>query len=126
MRRRDFIAGLGSAAVSPLVARAQQSGRVRIGIMFTALPPDDPEVPTRLTAFVQKLQELGWTDGRNMSKPTASARQFRRQRARGNSGGSEREAIQEAAEEFKQPATKLYAVRRSVMKRPCVCQNQKE
>jgi putative tryptophan/tyrosine transport system substrate-binding protein len=66
MRRRDFIAGLGSAAVSPLVARAQQSGRVRIGIMFTALPPDDPEVPTRLTAFVQKLQELGWTDGRNM------------------------------------------------------------
>jgi putative ABC transport system substrate-binding protein len=34
--------------------------------MFSSLAPDDPEGQARLTAFVQKLQELGWTDGRNL------------------------------------------------------------
>jgi putative tryptophan/tyrosine transport system substrate-binding protein len=67
MKRREFIAGLGGTVVWPLAARAQQGERVRrVGVLTTILAPDDPEGLTRLTAFVQKLQELGWTDGRNM------------------------------------------------------------
>jgi putative ABC transport system substrate-binding protein len=67
MRRRDFIAGLGTAAAWPLSARAQQPARMRrVGVMLSALAADDPEALARVTAFVQGLQELGWTDGRNV------------------------------------------------------------
>jgi putative tryptophan/tyrosine transport system substrate-binding protein len=67
MRRREFVAGLGSAAAWPLVARGQQRGRMRrIGVMFGLLAADDPEAQARITAFVQGLQELGWSDGRNV------------------------------------------------------------
>jgi hypothetical protein len=38
----------------------------RIGLFLSALPPDDPRGQARITAFVQRVQELGWTDGRNM------------------------------------------------------------
>jgi putative tryptophan/tyrosine transport system substrate-binding protein len=38
----------------------------RIGVMLGTLPADDPETQARVTAFVQGLQELGWTDGRNV------------------------------------------------------------
>jgi putative ABC transport system substrate-binding protein len=66
MRRREFIAGLGSAAAWPLAARAQQGERMRlIGVLMT-LAADDPETLRRRAAFVQGLQELGWTEGRNM------------------------------------------------------------
>jgi putative ABC transport system substrate-binding protein len=67
MRRRDFIKVIaGSAAAWPLVAHAQQpEGMRRIGV-FNALAPDDPEALTRLTAFKQALQALGWIDGRNV------------------------------------------------------------
>ena len=66
MKRRDFIALLGGAAAWPLAARAQQGERVRrIGVLMT-LAADDPEGQARLRAFVQGLQELGWTDGRNV------------------------------------------------------------
>jgi putative tryptophan/tyrosine transport system substrate-binding protein len=66
MRRREFMAGLGSAATWPLAVRAQQPPRLRrIGVLLS-LPPDDPILPVRVTAFAQALQELGWTDGRNM------------------------------------------------------------
>ena len=66
MRRREFIAALGGAAALPLAARAQQGERVRrIGVLIT-LAPDDPESTARLAAFVQGLQALGWTDGRNV------------------------------------------------------------
>jgi hypothetical protein len=66
MRRRDFIAGLAGAAAWPLAARAQQGDRVRrIGVLMT-LAADDPETLRRTAAFVQGLQELGWTDGRNV------------------------------------------------------------
>jgi putative ABC transport system substrate-binding protein len=62
IRRRDFIAGLGSAAAWPVVARAQQGDRVRrIGVLL----PYDP-VPARASAFTQALADLGWTDGRNV------------------------------------------------------------
>ena len=65
--RREFIAGLGSAAGWPLAARAQQTApKVRqIGVL-TNLAADDPETLSRIGAFLQRLQELGWTDGRNV------------------------------------------------------------
>jgi putative tryptophan/tyrosine transport system substrate-binding protein len=66
MPRREFIAGLGATA-SPLAARAQQPARMRrIGLMLGFLASDDPEAQARVTAFVQGLQERGWTDGRNV------------------------------------------------------------
>jgi putative tryptophan/tyrosine transport system substrate-binding protein len=66
VRRRAFITLLGGAAAWPLAARAQQAERVRrIGVLMT-LQADDPEAQARLSAFVQGLKELGWTDGRNV------------------------------------------------------------
>jgi putative ABC transport system substrate-binding protein len=66
MRRREFITLLGGAAACPLAARAQQAERVRrIGVLLS-LSADDPQGQARLIAFVQGLQQLGWTDGRNM------------------------------------------------------------
>jgi putative tryptophan/tyrosine transport system substrate-binding protein len=67
MKRRTFNTLLGGAAVGwPLTARAQQSGRMRrIGVLLS-VAADDPESQTRLAAFLQGLQELGWTVGRNM------------------------------------------------------------
>ncbi len=67
-KRREFITLLGGAAAAwPLAARAQQPAeRVRrIGI-FSPVAADSPEGRGRLTAFLQGLQELGWTDGRNV------------------------------------------------------------
>src|SRR5262249_31501217 len=67
MRRRDFISGVGSAAVWPLVARAQQSAdRVRrIGVMM-GYAENDPAAQTRLAAFKQGLLTSGWNEGRNL------------------------------------------------------------
>src|SRR6516225_9564161 len=65
MIRRQFIAGLGSAAAWPLATRAQQGDRVRrIGV----LAPNDENDPDkrRYSAFTQALSDLGWTDGRNV------------------------------------------------------------
>jgi hypothetical protein len=59
MRRRAFIAGLGSAAARPLVARGQQLERTRrIGVLM-ANAADDPEGQLSVTAFAQGLQEAG-------------------------------------------------------------------
>jgi putative ABC transport system substrate-binding protein len=67
MRRRDFITLVGGSAVAwPLVLRAQQSGQMRrIGVLIP-LPKDNPEAQARITAFLQALQKLGWTEGRNL------------------------------------------------------------
>src|SRR3954469_2394869 len=66
MRRRDFITLMGGAAAWPITARAQQGERMRrVGVLIT-LAADDPQSQRRMTAFVQGLQELGWTDGRNI------------------------------------------------------------
>jgi putative tryptophan/tyrosine transport system substrate-binding protein len=64
MRRREFMAGLGSAAVWPMVALAQQSDRVwRIGVLLQQDENDDPDGKRRYSAFTQALAGLGWTDG---------------------------------------------------------------
>jgi putative ABC transport system substrate-binding protein len=66
MKRREFITLLGGAVAWPQAARAQQAERMRrIGVLM-AIAADDPQSQRRMTAFVQGLQELGWTDGRNI------------------------------------------------------------
>jgi ABC-type uncharacterized transport system substrate-binding protein len=66
MRRREFIAGLGSAAACPVVARAQQPDRMRrIGVL-APYDENDPEGKLRYSAFTQTLADLGWIDGRNV------------------------------------------------------------
>jgi putative ABC transport system substrate-binding protein len=66
MRRREFILALGGAAAWPLGVRAQQSQRLRrVGVLLSAAA-DDPLSIARYTAFLQGLQALGWTDGRNV------------------------------------------------------------
>jgi ABC-type uncharacterized transport system substrate-binding protein len=65
MRRREFIAGLGGAAVWPLAARAQQPERMRrIGVLTPFA--DAAEGQARLTAFAQGLEQSGWTIGQNV------------------------------------------------------------
>jgi ABC-type uncharacterized transport system substrate-binding protein len=67
MRRREFITLLGGAAASwPLAAWAQQGERMRrIGVLWS-LAEDDPESKARLAAFRQGLEQLGWSEGRNV------------------------------------------------------------
>jgi putative tryptophan/tyrosine transport system substrate-binding protein len=66
LQRRDFIAGLGSAAAWPVVARAQQQERVRrVGVLMGA-DESDSQRKDWLSAFTQGLAELGWTNGRNL------------------------------------------------------------
>jgi len=67
MRRRDFIKSIAVGTLAwPLAARAQQREQMRrIGVL-NALAADAPEGVARLAAFVQGLQQLGWTDGRNV------------------------------------------------------------
>ncbi len=64
IRRREFITLLGGAAAAwPLAARAQQGERARrIGVLMN-LAADDAEGQARIAAFLQGLQQLGWTDG---------------------------------------------------------------
>jgi putative tryptophan/tyrosine transport system substrate-binding protein len=67
VKRREFITVLSGAAVGwPLAARAQQPELMRrIGVLM-ATAADEPESQARLAAFLQGLQQLGWTDGRNL------------------------------------------------------------
>jgi len=67
MRRREFMALLGAAAVAwPLAARAQQTERVRrIGVLM-GWPESDPEAQSERAAFLHELQQLGWAEGRNL------------------------------------------------------------
>ena len=71
MKRREFITLLGGAAVAwPLAARAQQAERMRrIGVLMP-FAAGDPEGQARFAAFLQELQQLGWTDGRNVQIDT--------------------------------------------------------
>jgi putative ABC transport system substrate-binding protein len=66
MRRREFIAGLGSAAAWPVLARGQQPDRVRrIGVLMGGNENDSAST-TNVAAFPQALADLGWADGRNV------------------------------------------------------------
>ena len=66
LKRREFITLLGGASAWPRVARAQLAERVRhVGVLMTAAA-DDSESLARVGAFLQGLQQLGWTDGRNV------------------------------------------------------------
>ena len=84
MRRREFIAGLGSAAAWPMVARAQSERARRIGVL-QSIAADDPEGPARMAGFLQGLQKLGWSEGRNVRIDirwaTANATEIRRDAA---------------------------------------------
>jgi putative tryptophan/tyrosine transport system substrate-binding protein len=66
MRRREFITLLGGAAAWPLKARAQQGERMRRVGVLTPLATDDLEAQARYAAFLERLQQLGWTNGRNV------------------------------------------------------------
>ena len=67
LRRREFIALLGIAVApwTPSALAQQREQMRRIGVLMN-LAADDPESSTRLSAFVQRLQQLGWADGRNI------------------------------------------------------------
>src|SRR6516162_7676839 len=66
VNRRAFITLLGAVAAWPLAARAQQPERMRrIGVLMN-LAADDPQGQARLAGFQQTLQQLGWSDGRNV------------------------------------------------------------
>jgi putative ABC transport system substrate-binding protein len=66
LKRREFITLVGGAAVTwPLAARAQQPGGIRrIGVLM-GYPESDSEAQTKIAAFRDGLQKLGWTEGRN-------------------------------------------------------------
>jgi putative ABC transport system substrate-binding protein len=66
MRRREFIAGLGGAAAWPVTVRAQQGERVRRIGLLQGLAADDPVAQVNNAAFLEGLQQLGWSDGRNI------------------------------------------------------------
>jgi putative ABC transport system substrate-binding protein len=66
MRRREFLTFLGAAAPWPLAVRAQQAPRPRrIGILMP-YPPSDRAWQSRVAAFRQELQRLGWAAGGNI------------------------------------------------------------
>jgi len=65
MRRREFITVLGGAAAWPLAARAQQPGKLPIiGFLGAATPVATSQWTA---AFMQRLRELGWMNGRNVA-----------------------------------------------------------
>jgi putative ABC transport system substrate-binding protein len=67
LRRREFIGGLGGAAIAwPLAARAQQGNRMRrIGVLMP-YDENDPIPQSYVSAFAKALEGLGWTVGRNV------------------------------------------------------------
>jgi len=66
VKRREFITLLGGAAASwPLAARAQRAAKMlTIGYLGPATPAVESQ---RIAAFVQRLRELGWSEGRNLA-----------------------------------------------------------
>jgi putative ABC transport system substrate-binding protein len=67
MRRRDFIKAIvGSVVTSPLLAQAQQNGRLRRIAALMPFTATDAQAQARNAAFLQGLQQLGWSVGRNV------------------------------------------------------------
>jgi putative tryptophan/tyrosine transport system substrate-binding protein len=64
--RRAFVFALGGAAAWPVAARAQQPDRLRrIGVLM-GFPESDSEAQGYIAAFMDRLDKLGWTEGRNL------------------------------------------------------------
>ena len=64
MRRREFITLVSGAAAWPVVARAQQPGKLpTVGFLGTAASLWSPWT----AAFVERLRELGWIEGRTIA-----------------------------------------------------------
>jgi putative ABC transport system substrate-binding protein len=90
VRRREFITLLGGAAAArPIAARAQQGERMRrIGVLVAGgVDVDDLDTQSRIGAFRQGLQQLGWVDGQNF-------------RIDVRAGGGDADAIRKYAEEL--------------------------
>ena len=67
MKRRQFIALFGGAAAAwPVAARAQQGQRERLVCILETVSVDTPSAKLRHPAFLEGLQQLGWTPGRNV------------------------------------------------------------
>jgi len=70
MRRREFIRTVGGAAaaplISPLLASAQQAGRLRHVCVLMGIAESDPAQQSLVLAFTQALENLGWQNGRNI------------------------------------------------------------
>jgi putative tryptophan/tyrosine transport system substrate-binding protein len=66
MKRREFVALVGGAAVLPLAARAQQPDRKRLVGVLIGYAESDAEVQTQVAAFRDGLRKLGWTEGSNI------------------------------------------------------------
>jgi putative ABC transport system substrate-binding protein len=65
MKRREFIAGLGSAAVWPVVARGQQAGKIwRVGFLASGSRPASIE-SGQYSGFSQGMRELGHVEGKD-------------------------------------------------------------
>jgi putative ABC transport system substrate-binding protein len=67
VKRREFISLLGGAAAAwPRAARAQQAERIRrIGVLMSPRE-DDSEAPIRVRTLTKGLEDLGWSEGRNI------------------------------------------------------------
>ena len=70
VRRREFIRLIGGAAAIPLAAHAQQGERIRRVAVFSSAATDtsDPEGQANIDAFLQALQQFGWTRGQNVQR----------------------------------------------------------
>ena len=66
MKRREFITCLSGAVAWPLAARAQQGERMRLVCVLEAITKETPGAKERYAAFLEGLQQLGWTPGRNV------------------------------------------------------------
>jgi putative ABC transport system substrate-binding protein len=65
MNRREFIAGLGAVVASSALTQAQQQGKIpTIGFLGALTPAIESQ---RVAAFVMRLRELGWVDGRTVA-----------------------------------------------------------
>jgi len=68
VRRRDFIALIGSTATLPLAASAQQTGAVwRIGFLTPRSLPSPPAHDTFSDAFIDGMSSLGYSEGKNLA-----------------------------------------------------------
>src|SRR5262245_10150240 len=68
MRRRDFLVLVGGAAFAarPGIGRAQQAEKMRRIVILLGVVESDPEARSRVDAFRQDFERLGWIDGRNV------------------------------------------------------------